>query len=336
MIDTLQTKWNLFTKSGTGKKIIRAIRVLLIVIILSYLGYKLIQLGWRNILDGLPTQPLFYVFFLLLYFSIPLTEIYIYHQFWDFDSLKSLPVFIKKRILNTDVLGYSGEVYFFSWAHKIIDHSEIEIAKTIRDNNIISSAASTTITIFLLFLFLQTGHTRITDYIEKLDYRYLIIAGIIVIIVIPLLLRFRQYIFSTPLKKSSYIYGIQLGRMVLGQIIQIALWSIVLPSVPLSTWITYAALAILIARIPFPSNKQLIFMGVGIEVASKLNIPEVAMFSLLGTIVALNKIFNLILYFLLSVFSRNEQALSGRQFKITKREIGNSDDQHHYIKSDSG
>ena len=122
--------------------------------------------------------------------------------------------------------------------------------------------------------------------------------------------------------------------MILGQIFQIAQWSIVLPAVPLSTWITYAALAILLARIPFPSNKQLIFMGVGIEVASKLNIPEAAMFSLLGTIVALNKILNLILYFLLSVFFRNEQTMAVNQYKTTKTKINNSDREHHFIKPD--
>jgi hypothetical protein len=296
-----QQRWYKFEKSDRGKRILRILRACIFILIIIYLGNKLFQLGWQAIWDHLPMQISFYLLFLLLYFSIPVTELFLYRLFWKYDLIKNFPTFMKKRIFNTDVLGYSGEVYFFNWARENINQKEIQLAETIRDNNIISSLASTTITITLLVIFIHNGHTAIMNYLGRLDNRYYLLAILMVIILVPLILRFRKYIFSMPIKTALAVYAIQILRMSLGQVFQIAQWAVVLPSVPLATWITYAAIAILLARIPFPSNKKLIFMGVGVEIASSLGIPEAAMFSLLGTIVALNKIFNFSLFLLMTI-----------------------------------
>jgi len=300
-----QQRWYKFGKSDRGKRILRILRVCILILILTYLGNKLLQLGWKPIWDNLPIQISFYLLFLLLYFSIPVTELFLYRLFWKYNLIKSFPAFLKKRIFNTDVLGYSGEVYFFKWARENINETDIQLAETIRDNNIISSVASTTITITLLVIFIHNGNTTFMDYIGRLDNRYFLLAILIVIILVPLILHFRKYLFSMPVNKALVVYFIQIFRMSLGQIFQIAMWTVVLPSVPLTTWITYAAIAILLARIPFPSNKKLIFMGVGVEIATALGIPEAAMFSLLGTTVALNKIFNFSLFFLIAIADSN-------------------------------
>lgn len=320
----LQSKWNLFIQSNSGNKILKGIRILFLICILGYLGYKLYQIGLEAVINDLPTQPLFYVFFLLLYFSLPVTEIFIYKIFWDFNPFKTFLILIKKKVLNTDVLGYSGEVFFWNWARKHIDQTEIQLAETIRDNNILSSLASTTVTILLLIIFMEKCQAQIVNYIEKFDLRYLLIGGILLVIIIPILLRFKDYIFATPLNKAFQVYGLQLIRMAVGQIFQIAQWSVVLPFVPFSTWITYASLAILLARIPFPSNKQLIFMGIGVGLASNLGIPEASMFSLLGTIVALNKIFNFTFYFLISITIPSEKQIPIKLFQIENKELSSS------------
>jgi hypothetical protein len=329
-----QQRWYKFEKSDRGKRILRILRACILILILIYLGNKLFQLGWQAIWDNLPTQISFYLLFLLLYFSIPVTELFLYRLFWKYDLVKSFPAFIKKRIFNTDVLGYSGEVYFFNWARENINHKEIQLAETIRDNNIVSSLASTTITITLLVIFIHNGHTAIMNYIGRLDNRYFLLAIMMVIILVPLVLRFRKYIFSMPIKTALVVYTIQIFRMSLGQVFQIAQWAVVLPSVPLTTWITYAAIAILLARIPFPSNKKLIFMGVGVEIASALGIPEAAMFSLLGTVVALNKMFNFSLFLLMAIADSNFITLPHILTPTQNTDMKVNKDQEPEIKSD--
>ena len=122
-LTSYQAKWFDFSNSKNGKLIIRIFRGLFLVTIIGYLLFKLIQIGWDSVLGNLPTQPLFYLIFIIIYLLLPVTEVLIYSLYWKFNPIRSLPIFIKKRIYNTEILGYSGEAYFFVWARKQI-HSE--------------------------------------------------------------------------------------------------------------------------------------------------------------------------------------------------------------------
>lgn len=292
---SLKEKVSKFVDSWYGRLILKTGKILFLVLILAYLAFKLYQIGWQEVVANLPVNPLFYLFFILLYFSAPLVQIIIYRLTWKFDVRRNLFVFVKKRILNKSVLGYSGEVYLFNWARKTIDGELTKLGEVIRDYNILSAAASNTVTLLVLGVFLYVGQAQITDLIGQPDPIYFIIGGFIFLILIPLVYRFRKYIFSTPLKRSLQVYGIHFGRMTIGQVLQIAMWAVVLPEVSLSTWITYAAVAILVSRIPI-SNKKLLFVGFGVEISTMLGVPEAAMFGLLASIAALEKIFDFGLY----------------------------------------
>ena len=64
----------------------------------------------------------------------------------------------KKKVLNTDVLGYSGEVFLFIWAKKNINKNKLSIIYFIKDNNILSALASGIISVILLFYFVLNGY----------------------------------------------------------------------------------------------------------------------------------------------------------------------------------
>ena len=317
----LRSWWNRFVRSEYGQQFLKAARFLFLGSILSYLGYKLISIGWIEVWESLPTRPMFYILFPILFFSVPLIQVLIYRLTWKFDVWRNFPVFIKKRILNAEVIGYSGEFYFFSWARKNIDLPEINIMERIRDYNILSAAASNTTTIILLGIFTYYGKAKLTDLLGRPDPVYFVVGGVALLILVSLIVRFRQYIFSTPMKMSLTVYGLHLFRMLIGQVLQIAMWAVVLPSVSLETWFTYAAVSILISRIPV-SNKKLIFVGVGVEISTGLGIPEAAMFGLLASIAALEKVFSFGFFLLLSLMQRTtyfEDALS--MDKLVKQEI---------------
>ena len=284
--------FGLFVQSERGRFLLKWARIVFLMGILGYLALKLSEIGWMAVWEALPTHPLFYLFFLLLYVSLPLTEMLIYRVTWRYDVRRSLPAFFKKRVYNRDVMGYAGEVYFFAWARKNVDLNDKEIAKTVRDNNIISSAASTLIALVLLGVFLYIGYFRITDLINDQVLSYLIGGGLLVAVLIPLGLRFRKYIFSMALSTTLLIFAIQCGRLLVGQVLQISQWAVVMPDVNLSVWFTFAAVSIILTRIPFIPNQSLIFLGVGVELSSTVGIPEAAMFSMLGVLAALDKLLN--------------------------------------------
>ncbi|MDX1672694.1 MAG: hypothetical protein R3211_10160, partial [Balneolaceae bacterium] len=75
---SLKEKVSKFVDSWYGRLILKTGKILFLVLILAYLAFKLYQIGWQEVVANLPVNPLFYLFFILLYFSAPLVQIIIY------------------------------------------------------------------------------------------------------------------------------------------------------------------------------------------------------------------------------------------------------------------
>jgi len=126
-----------------GRRILRVVQTAFTIGIVLFLVWKLRAVEFQEVLQGLPKSPGFYVLLVALYFLLPTIQILAYRSVWDFRLGAGIKAFIKKRILNKDVLGYSGEVYLFAWAQKHVDLSRRALLESVRDMNIISAAAST-------------------------------------------------------------------------------------------------------------------------------------------------------------------------------------------------
>ena len=180
-------RWSQFVESKQGRRVIRGTQVLFALGIVAYLIYELQGVSWTEIRAALPVHPLFYVLLLMLYFLVPLAELCVYRITWAFDAWRSVPAFLKKRIYNTDVLGYSGEFYFYTWARKHVGLSDREILKTIRDQNVVSSAASTMIAVVLVAIFSYTGQINVIEWIGQQETAYLV-GGAVVAVLLAVLL----------------------------------------------------------------------------------------------------------------------------------------------------
>jgi hypothetical protein len=301
-ISSISSRWTAFSESSSGKRIVATLRYLVLAAILAFLVYEVMLVGWKDVLENPPTTPIYYILFLLLYFLLPTAELLIYRLLFDFPLMKSYPAFIKKRVLNREVLGYSGEVFFFSWARRHFETDDAHLAETIRDNNIISSAASTLVAVILLGIFLSLGQVSITEIIGDNVGYYAVAAAIVLGILTPVAIRFRRYIFSMPLKSTAMIFGVQVFRLVVGQSLQIGMWAVVIPEVSIGTWFSYAAISIALTRIPFLPNHALIFAGTGIALSTKLGVPQAPWASMLLVGTALDKILNVSLFGLITAY----------------------------------
>lgn len=323
-----------FLKTERGKKVLKWSQRVINLAILVWLIYQLSDIGWLNVWQSFPTNPLFYVLFLLTFLQLPLFEVLIYRLTWSFDAIKSIPVFILKRVYNKDVIGYSGEVYFFIWAKKNLHKRGAEVFKIIKDNNIISSVASTLVSFGLLAAFIFTDQIKIIDWLTGQNRFYLIAGALFVVVLVLLFIRFRHYVISMPLKTAYKVFGIQIFRLLLIQVINLLMFYIVLPEVPLHIWFTYIAVSIILSRIPFLPSKDFIFAGIGISMAGSLPIPQDAIAGIMIALGALNKISGFIAFGLTKLInpqtvvseSANDTTDTLAQFNKAKDRVETEDD----------
>jgi hypothetical protein len=279
-----------FFKTERGKQTLKWVQRVVNISVLGWLIYQLTTIGWSEFWHALPALPLFYILFLLHFLQLPLFEVFIYRITWQFDAFRSIPAFILKRVYNKDVLGYSGEFYFFAWAKKTLQLRGREIFNTIKDNNIISSVASTLISIGLLAGFFFTGQIKIIQQIASQNRSYFFAGVILIIIIVALFIKFRHYVISMPLRTAYKIFGIQLFRLLLSQFLNLMMFYVVLPDTPLYIWFTLIAVQIILSRIPFLPSRDFIFAGLSISIAGSMPVSQGAIAGIVITKGVLNKL----------------------------------------------
>lgn len=294
-----------FFRSDRGKKLSKWLHRLFVLGVSLWLVWQLTEIGWLKVWKSLPTHPLFYILFLVIYFSLPLVEIFIYKITWTYRFKDALPVFLLKKVYNKDVLGYSGEVYFYVWARNYLKLTDKDIIKTIKDNNVISSVASTLFALVLLSAFLYTDQIKILELLGPENKIYIWGGAFLMVLLIALIVRFRHYAISMPLKTAFSIFSIHTVRLTIGQSLQILQWFIVLPLVPIHVWFTFVSIQIIMTRIPLLPNRDLVFIGAGIGLSGALNIPTADIAALLLVNTVLGKTMNLLLFSMTHIFKRH-------------------------------
>jgi hypothetical protein len=300
----LKEQWSEFSKGPRWKQIQTWFRRLVILFIVGIITYQLFEIGWREVLTSLPTHPVFYLLFAVLYISLPLAEIFIYRQVWKTGRWDAFKGFITKKVYNDEVMGYSGEFYLFVWARKRLDKSDKEILKNIRDNNILSASNSNLVAVTLVGILVYTGVLELDTLIEDVNTLYVILGIVIAVVFGVLFVQFRKYFFSLPLKKAAIIFSIYMTRFLIHHGLMIVQWAVVIPHTPISIWFTFLAIVIVVNRIPFIPSRDLVFMWAGIELSRALNMATASVAGMLLVSSVLRKITSLILFLLISYHNR--------------------------------
>lgn len=295
--------------------------------VIGVIVWQLTGIGWGNIWRSLPTTPLFYLLFLVIYFLLPLSEAFAYRICWGIPWVRSIPIFIKKRIFNKDVMGYSGEVVLMQWASRSLSASRREIFRDIRDMNIISSAASTIVAFGVLLLFILTGQIRAldtlfdTDFFARLGFLEYLAGGALAVLLLMLIYRFRRSLFSMSFANTAKIFLIHSVRMLILFTAQLLQWHLVLPEIALEIWFTFLSVQILMSRIPLIPSHELVATGTNIELAKAIGAPVAAVSSLFVVQDVLSKLLNLFFYLLYTWRERDGNSItSGREGFVEKGE----------------
>jgi len=235
------------------------------------------QFDTRPILAMLPTNPFFWLVFLISYALTPLSEFIIFRRLWALPA-EGICALLRKRLSNELLLGYVGEVYFYSWAR---DHGSVTNTPygAIKDVAVLSALAGNLVTLFLLVpaLPLLASHEGVID-AQLMTWSIAIVGGSSA-----LALLLRKRLFSLPKEERRFILMMHFARIIGSLALTALLWHLVLPDVGLSWWFLMVTLRQLLSRLPLLPNKDVVFAGLAVLLIG----PHVAISSLMALMAGL-------------------------------------------------
>ncbi|RYY47915.1 MAG: hypothetical protein EOP59_00005, partial [Sphingomonadales bacterium] len=174
----------------------------LTILMVASLGRELFGSGLAGLARSLPTNPLFYLAFLVYYFGPPTFDYVIFRRLWRI-PLDGMSALHKKRISNEVLLGYSGEAYFYAWARQRTQMVAAPFG-AVKDVMILSAIAGNAVTLAVLAIALPL-------YIDILTPPYQRAAlgsvAIIVAMSLPFLI-FSRRVFSLPRADLIWVFGV--------------------------------------------------------------------------------------------------------------------------------
>lgn len=257
------------------------------VVLLAFLGYALTRVGWSKIFNARPGSLWFYLVLLLPFFVQPVADWIIYRNLLGDGRALPLTVFLRKRYMNTIMLDYSGEVYFFFWARKNLKLKDGLLLHAVKDCNVLSASASLVV-LWLMLLALVMGGIVQIPMLRTSTWSLVLLGSLPLVLGLALFAGGRKV---TALRRIDIIvtFAIHLARCVLSLWLEYMVWwlSGALPSA--GDCLKFVALRLLVTRLPLVPNKDLVFVGVGIAAAGLMNLstPKAAAVLVLMTAVAL-------------------------------------------------
>jgi hypothetical protein len=251
---------------------------LLLAATIALAATQLRAIGWRPLVAAHPTAPGFYVLAVLGYLLLPVADTQIYRGLWGIGFWRWLCVFMRKRIYNSLLIGYSGEVYLLLQARGWVDREGARLAHDIKDVNVLSAMVSSVASAgLLLYVLCHASSNRLFSPALKLW----VVATLVIAASMPLLLAFRTRLMTLPRGAALAILAVHAVRFVGGQLVFLAQCVLVMPQVGWSRLASLLAVQVLVGRIPMVPNRDLLFIGMAVALSGQLALPRTALASLL-------------------------------------------------------
>lgn len=256
------------------------------VAILFYLAHAVADIGWREVLAVLPANPLFYVLMAMSYMATPVTEYIIFRRWWPLTP-RAIAVHVKKQVMNEAILGYSGDAYLFVWARRNLGMRDLGVGPLagVKDVAITSALAGNLGTLIFLALALSLGGGSAVEDAFSGTAMHSVGIGFIVVIAISMgILLFSRKLMSLSMRENATIFALHSVRMLLSSALPIFAWMIALPEVDARTWIVLGALRLVVSRLPFLPNKELLFAAIGVSMTGAVAPQVAALMAASGTL----------------------------------------------------
>jgi len=260
--------------------------------LLAYIAMTLQSLGWSAIWEALPDSWTFYAIIALLFLVQPLADLMIYRRLWRIGPTMGPTVMLRKRFFNATILDYSGEAWLFAWARRHMPGREAFILHTIKDSNLLSASASLlVVTLLIAGLVAAVPRQIFLSPREIAAFTFLAFATVIPIIAY-VIARKRMTIFST--SDLTFVFTIHLIRSILNNGLAVLAWSQGLADASLLSLLELLALRLVVSRVPFLGNKDLVFLGTGFGLAAAINLPQAGIAAVLLAALTVDQLLNFV------------------------------------------
>lgn len=307
----ITTRMKEAAESRTGQRLLKVLRVAFVLGVVAWLLYRLSDIGWMEVWEARPRTAWFYLIWAVLYVQLPIIEAFIYRVLWKVRWGDLFPVILRKRVLNQDVVSYSGEAYLYLWARRNVALPHRRILGMLKDNAIASSLGTTLAAVLLLGVFLYTGQLVLADLIGDQNPLYVTAGIVFAAVLVAVGLRFRKTIFTLPPRTVLWLFAVHLGRFLfVVYVLQIVQWWVVLPTAPLSVWASMLAVMTITNRLPLIPAKDLVGVGAILGMTAVLDASAAIIGSMLLVRIALDKVMNLLLFAGVSMLERQRTAMN--------------------------
>jgi hypothetical protein len=204
----------------------------------------------------------FWALFLVYYLAGPLSEFIIFRKLWAIPFSGMIPL-LRKQVSNELLLGYSGEVYFYSWARRAANLTTSPFG-AVKDVTILSAMIGNAVTILLLIVSAPLLTQLLPRMNESGDSRTIIASFVFIMASSLVVLFYRKKLFSLDWREIRFVSLIHFARIVVTIGLSALLWHLLLPSAQLGWWLLLSTWRQLIARLPFIANKDVVFAAAAV------------------------------------------------------------------------
>ena len=215
----------------------------------------------------------------------------IFRRLWRLPAA-GFAALLRKLVSNEVLLGYSGELSFYAWARR---HGTLTATPfgAIKDVSILSAFAGNLATLAMTALawpFLGLLN------IGALSHAMLI-STVIIVAVAVLMVVFGRRVFSLPAADLRFIFAVHTLRLLATTLLSGLIWHAALPDIGLGMWVLLAAMQLLVTRLPFVPNKDLMFASMSFALIGH----DARISILLGLVAALILVTHLLIGSLLAI-----------------------------------
>ncbi|MEN2789374.1 hypothetical protein ABC974_07050 [Sphingomonas oligophenolica] len=228
------------------------------LLVLAGAAIEIRAIDMHAVLAMVPRTPLFWLVFLLAYATPILADWLLYRRIWRL-PLTGLAPLTRKLVGNELVLSYAGDAYLYAWARRR-GVAEAAAFRAVSDVAILSAVASNATTLIVAAIAMPFFG------MIGLDFPPWAVAGLVVaMLAVPMAaLMLRDRLFLLPRRDLALTLAVQVGRATLTMVLIALLWHLALPDVAPVWWLIFAALKLLVSRLAFISNRDLVLAGLSV------------------------------------------------------------------------
>lgn len=231
---------------------------LLSLVVLCAAAWQGRNLDFGRLLAMLPASVDFWALFAFSYLIGPASEWIIFRRLWGVGP-SAFGALMRKLIYNELLVGYLGEVYFYTWARRSLKLVATPFG-AVKDVAVLSAVVGNITTLlFLAAAFPLVRLLPLHDHAAAIGWSLAFVIGTSLAAML-----LRGSIFSLERRQLCMVFGVHLARVLLTTVTSAALWHMVLPDVALGWWLVLVTIRLLISRLPFVPNKDVVFAGIAV------------------------------------------------------------------------